>query len=341
MLKVLHTTSLFFFLVIESVAQIPIDVAESTFKLGGLKEEEFYYGFAEGDQLTFNFSEVNGKELKEVEIIELPSSSKFMDYKTKTIVNKTIVINRSGIYKFRFSNSAISGRVCKYKIQRIPSGEETKNFNTNVFWKTLYDTTYRTIQERYLVRKEFKAVSIVPISDFYVNSGSNAVFKGGKSRITIPVTLPANTQEWYYTFSASRNKIDIDKAKSSFNLVGQLSKLVSGTSVLNIGIDMLTKPPGGNVCDVFQLDFTNRSLFEAKQQHQYFLEGTRLNISSGVSKITGGANQTFYIGIRNPDEYYGIDIAIEVVAIVLEEEWSIRDVQKINVSSSQEAYLKN
>jgi len=36
---------------------------------------------SEGDQLVFNFQEVNGKELKEIEIIEFPSTSKFMDYK--------------------------------------------------------------------------------------------------------------------------------------------------------------------------------------------------------------------------------------------------------------------
>jgi hypothetical protein len=51
----------------------PIDVAESTLKIGAFGEDVFYYGFAEGDKLIFNFEEINGKELKEIEIIELPS----------------------------------------------------------------------------------------------------------------------------------------------------------------------------------------------------------------------------------------------------------------------------
>src|SRR5688572_20833780 len=103
------------------VAQLsPIAVAENTLKVGRLGEETFYYGFAEGDQMIFSFEEVNGKELKEIEIVELPSSSKFMDYKSSKIQNKTITINRTGIYKFRFANSAISGRICRFKIQRIP-----------------------------------------------------------------------------------------------------------------------------------------------------------------------------------------------------------------------------
>jgi hypothetical protein len=57
-------------------AQAMVDVFETTLKIGGLGEEVFYYGFAEGDQLIFNFQEVNGKELKEIEITELPSSSR-------------------------------------------------------------------------------------------------------------------------------------------------------------------------------------------------------------------------------------------------------------------------
>ena len=68
----------------------PIDVAEMTIKIGGTKTVEHYYGFAEGDQILFNFEEVKGKPLKVIEIIELPSNSKFMDYKSSLLINKTI-----------------------------------------------------------------------------------------------------------------------------------------------------------------------------------------------------------------------------------------------------------
>jgi len=72
-------TTIFGLTTLVTFGQAPIDIAESNLKIGGLVEEVFYYGFTEGDQLVFNFEVVNGKELKEVEIIELPSSSKFMD----------------------------------------------------------------------------------------------------------------------------------------------------------------------------------------------------------------------------------------------------------------------
>jgi hypothetical protein len=324
------------------IAQLnPVDVAENTLKVSGFGEEIFYYGFAEGDQLIFNFQEVNGKELKELEIIELPTSSKFMDYKTKKIENKTINITKTGIYKFRFSNSAVGGRICRFKIQRIPANETTKNFNSSVLWRTVYDSTKYVVKENYLVKKEYKPVQLLEPSQFYINSGSNATFKGGKSRITLPVILPRNTVEWYYVFSASRDEDEISRTKKSINLMGQMTKLIDQSGVLNIGVDMFTKPPGGNVCDIYLLDVNNRNPFEEKVECRHYPEGTRENITSGVVKIKSALFLNNYLGIKNPDGSYGIYIAIEAVAITLEEEWGVKDVTKYTVTTRQEAYLNN
>ncbi|MBK7561211.1 MAG: hypothetical protein IPI68_06725 [Chitinophagaceae bacterium] len=131
-LSILTFTSLLFYF--SASTQLPaIDVADNTLKVAAFGEEVFYYGFAEGDKLIFNFEELKGKELKEVEIIELPSNSKFMDYKTKKIENKNLEITKTGIYMFRFANTGLGGRICKFKIQRIPASETTKNFNSSVY----------------------------------------------------------------------------------------------------------------------------------------------------------------------------------------------------------------
>ena len=39
-------------------AQAPIDVTEQTIKIGALDEVELLYGFAQGDQIVFNFNEI-------------------------------------------------------------------------------------------------------------------------------------------------------------------------------------------------------------------------------------------------------------------------------------------
>jgi hypothetical protein len=103
-------------------SQNSIEVADMTFKvdrLGGKKE--FYYGFAEGDQILFNFEEVNGKELKEIEVVEMPSSIRYKEFKASYIKDKSFTVSKNGVYMFKILNSAINDRMCKVKIERIPS----------------------------------------------------------------------------------------------------------------------------------------------------------------------------------------------------------------------------
>ena len=146
----------FFFVVNLSFAQEQelIDVTEQTIKIKGLSEEELYFGFATGDKMIFSFQEIDGKEIKEIEIIEFPENSKFSDYKTAQIEKKVISVFKQSIFKFRFKNSAITGRICKIKIQRIPASEDTKNFNSTVTWKNKQETTYKTFTKDVIVGYE-------------------------------------------------------------------------------------------------------------------------------------------------------------------------------------------
>ncbi|MEY3084543.1 MAG: hypothetical protein RL037_723, partial [Bacteroidota bacterium] len=48
---------------VTAFGQEPIDVTDQTIRISGLKEEEIYFGFAEGDKIIFNFKEADNKEL--------------------------------------------------------------------------------------------------------------------------------------------------------------------------------------------------------------------------------------------------------------------------------------
>lgn len=320
-----------------------IDVADLNLKIGGLSDEILYYGFSKGDIVVLNFSEEKGKSLKEIEVIEYPNTSKYKDFEAKEIKDKKIQINNTGIYKFVFSNSAIAGRVCNIKIQRIPKEDSTKNFNTTIKWRVISDTTWKTKQERYLEKTEYIAKQVQTTQEFWVNSGSNATFKGGKSRVCLPVTLPANTVEWYYQFSASRDENAIAKTKASFSLVSDLTKLIDKTGLINFGIDALTQPPGSDYCDIYLLNSVESISFEAKTAYTYFPMGTRENYKSGLVRINASNlnSGTWRIGIKNPDSYYGIAVAIEVVAIVKVDTYATRELKIPSVNSWKQPYLDN
>lgn len=316
--------------------QTTIDVADNTLKVAGLGEEVFYYGFAEGDQLIFNFQEINGKELKELEIIELPSSSKFMDYKTTKIENKTISITETGIYKFRFSNSAVSGRICKFKIQRIPASDATKNFNTSVYIRTVYDTTYKDIQEEYLVKSD-TVVSTLIDNVTKVHSSTNS--EGNKTKLNF--ILPVKTIAWSYY-------IGVDQAgqQALKDATEKLAKTAGSTLIsLNplaglalYGTASIMKLQSGENVEYWLTDATNASLMYSGQAFKYYKTG---NVINDFAKMITPMSGQLFLCLMNDNNFQAIDVTIQVTAISINEQWGTRTVKKMNVNSRQEQYLKN
>ena len=319
--------------------QTTVDVAENTFKVGILGgEQAFYYGFSEGDQLVFNFQEMNGKELKKVEIIELPSSSKFMDYKTKKIEKKILNIQRTGIYKFIFSNAALSGRICKMKIQRIPASDETKNFNTSVYWKTVYDTTYTTIQEKYLIRVD---TTILNITDQVAKVHSQSNINNNKT--TFNFTLPSNTVAWSYYIGvdqAGQQAYQYATSQLSERMAPLISKIpgYGPLAALALGCtSYLYYIQTGEDFDFYIVEGNNVNLFLAGRPFYYVKKGKIIN---DYSKMLTPLAGTYHVCLANDNAITSVTVTVKITAITVTEQWGYRPVQKMQVSSRQEAYLK-
>lgn len=321
-----------------SIAQLkPIDVAENTLKIGRFGEEIFYYGFAEGDKMIFSFEEANGKELKEIEIVELPSSSKFMDYKTNRIQNKTITINRTGIYKFRFANSAISGRVCRFKIQRIPASDVTMNFNTSVSWKTIYDTTYTTESEIYL---ESSDTSVVNLVDQVPKVSSKNALNGNDNKTIVDFSLPKGTISWsYYIGVGNEGKQAYDKASNAFLSAGaQTVSKIPGYGVLAAlalnGINYFLATQGrDNVKYWFISNWDNVLLFKSNHTFLQYKQGDVINDAYQMQAPRSGQ---IYLGLYNDNIRDAIEVTVKVTAIVVTEVWKTKPIQKMNVISRRE-----
>jgi len=320
-------------------AQTIVDVAENTIKVGALGEEIFYYGFTEGDQMIFNFEEENGRELKELEIIELPESSKFMDYKTAKVENKKINITRTGIYKFRFSNSNIKGRICKIKIQRIPASDATKNFNSSVYWRKAHDTTYTTVKEKYLIQAD---TIIENITNQVAKVHSQGNLNGSTN--TFNFTLPNNTVSWSYYVgvdqAGQQAYEDATKllAKNASPIllrmpgIGPLAALALG------GSSYIAQLQKGEDIDFWIVNNANIDLFKAGQPFYAIKKGKVIN---DFSKMNSPLSGTLHMCLSNDNAITGVNVNVRITAIIVNEQWGIRDVQKMNVAIRDEAYLKN
>ena len=316
--------------------QQPVTVVESTLKIAPFKEEVFYYGFAAGDKLVFNFEEANNKELKEVEITELPSSTKFMDYKISKIDNKTIDIVSTGIYKFRFANSTVFPRVCKFSIQRIPASENTQNFNTTVYTHTINDTTYTTEEEDYIDRTD------TVITNFQDRTVKLNPSEGTGYKSSFNFVLPDYTIAWaYYLYTDEEGKKAYDDAAKK--LAGYTTTNISGfytplaAEILNAD-SHLKKTEPGNTVNFWIVDGENAELFIKGAQFRYIKKGVVSNDYSKMPYRKGTLHFCFSTGASAQS----MNITVKIASLHINEVLKTRTVQRIlSIQPKTEMYLKN
>ena len=182
------------------------------------------------------------------------------------------------------------------------------------------------------IAQNHEVVQVLQSQQFYLNGGNRAML-GGKSRITIPVTLPPNTVEWYYTFSAFHNSEQAAQSSQQYSLYSNLVTALDQVGIASLS-SKLMQPTGAEVCDIFLLPESEVSHFINKDDNSLLGTGSgfrsynianRQNFTSGVVPVkqTNLQEGTFYLGIKNPSAMTGIHVNIEVNAIVMKEQESV------------------
>jgi hypothetical protein len=340
----LFTLSIFFFF--NTNAQIaPVDVAERTIKIGAVSGEDLYYGFAEGDEIIFSFEELKGKPLKEIEITELPTNSKFSDFKASSIVNKRIKVSKTSVYKFSFWNSAIAGRICKIKIQRIPKSEESIDFSTDWKWKKLYDTSYVAYTEDSIVGydttyipytvKEVLSVD-TNIIEKYKNERIHTYLNSNGDRSVLSFNLPQKVitkyrtetpVSWAYWFGTEGAQPQVDHILSA----AELTMSISPVAGLAIGLWGLVQMSSGKNLDyLIMTSQVNANLFLAKSADT---RGSDSGDGSSVSnQVTSWYPKTLYFGFDN-DYAVPVDVNVRVSIVVVTKIYEDKLYQKEKVTS--------
>jgi hypothetical protein len=310
----------------------PVDVAQLTLKVGIGKTEELYYGFAEGDQIVFSFEEVKGKPIKEIEVAELPTNSKFTDYKTSSIVDQKVKANKKAVYSFTFRNSALAARICKIKIQRIPKTEDLISFNTDWKWRTLYDTTYVPYTEdsivgydttHYLITKQRLIRDELILKDVLSNHAikvhsryyNYSVFEnnvGQYNEEIVDITLPKTTNTkyhkvenvaWYYGIGINqRLKKEANKTKSDIlNTAGTVASIL-GMPEMKVAfklINIVTTDDSDLAIETGLFgDYDNAKLFLYDNSNSRALRWDNI-VSSSSIRMDKPLKGKVYLGLEN------------------------------------------
>jgi len=147
-------------------AQTPIEVYNSSFKIGSVSEDTLYFSFAKGDQIIVDFESI-GRELKEFEILQYKGASLFREDEKTKIVGKKVSIQNTAVYEFRLANRSGTERNVKLHIRRIPGSASTKNFRTTVGWKSINDTLYLNATDKTVTRRDTVIVNRESIVSVY------------------------------------------------------------------------------------------------------------------------------------------------------------------------------
>ncbi|AIY12848.1 hypothetical protein [Cellulophaga baltica] len=301
--------------------------------LGPDEEKEILIPAYENDVVTISITPKSKKAKKNNFLLYQYPSKLLVKVEGEKTFSQTITISNNGIYKLvlRNNNSKLSDYQLNYEIV------SSRKKKPQIGYKVKKDTTYGFPTERLVDKKKLESVSIQN-EKFYLNSTSNALLKGGKNRIIMHVSLPKNTVEWYYVFSASREENDIKNTLSSFNFASQLTKFIKEDNEIQSAVSNLNPPPGANICDIYVINSDkDAELFKEKEDFKSNLEGTRENFKSGIVKVS--TTDKSYLGIRNPDNIYGIHIAIEIIALVAKTEKVKETVNIPIIKSYQIPYL--
>jgi hypothetical protein len=177
-----------------------------------------------------------------------------------------------------------------------------------------------------------KEKSLIKSQTIYLNSKARI---GGKSRVTVPVKLPANTVSWYYSFSTVKTN-DASTKLAGSGLEMQIARLIANgaINVIKAGVvtniaGQLVKPTGSAVVDIYLVGKDGLEQFEKKDLvgmyavdvPKFYRQGTAQNSRNGVFQIPV-IKDNLALCLKNPSVTEGVAISIDVVAIVAVSQYS-------------------
>lgn len=322
-------------------AQTPITIAESTFKIKSNSEEILYFGFAEGDKISIDLQEQKNNPIQIIEISLYGSAPFFKEFKKEKLTKEFNII-KTGIYQIKFVNNGLLGRICKLNLLRTPSSEKTKTFNTNVYWQTVNDTVFHPSYEKYTVKKDTAAISLI---DQTTKISSKNAINGNDNSTVVDFILPENTISWgYYIGVGKEGKEAYVEAKDNFlksavKVISTFSGYGAMAALGLHGINMFQKAQGGdNIKYWFIQDENSVKAFRNKEKFYQYKQGDVINDASQMKKPLKGK---VYLGLQNDNLMEPIEVFVKVTAITVTETKVKNKPTDFQIKGKLEPYLKN
>jgi hypothetical protein len=163
-----------------------------------------------------------------------------------------------------------------------------------------------------------------------LNGGVRAAFGSGfgaTSRVAIPINLPENTVEWYYSFTTTNG--GSGGFNNALKLAVQVGSIVSNLSTAGIAsiftrglsqsaVNSIEVPNGSMAVNTYLLDVEYLNPFIQKKEFSYYESESSLQSTQSLVRINKFTKGKFYLGLQNISSTSAVEVQVEVVAIVAE-----------------------
>ena len=163
-------------------------------------------------------------------------------------------------------------------------------------------------------KPNYKVVPVVTSHSFYLKGGSRAII-GNSSRQVVPIELPANTVEWYYTITTTNTR----KQSLHSDLTEQLDKLlIPETGITSDALSTIAIPGGYGLCDVYVMTNPNEVIkyVNKRPAASFLMNDSRQKYTSGIIQVKDFLYGSCFLVLRNPSASQGLNVTVEVTAIV-------------------------
>ncbi|MFN3404355.1 MAG: hypothetical protein ACK40G_09705 [Cytophagaceae bacterium] len=342
--------SSFCFFVLSSRAE-EIVVADALIKIKGKAAAEVYIGLQEGDQLVMDIEETGRRKVVAAEVWQYPDNLRYRQEDLSLVDDKIIPVTHTGVFLIKFKNSSLFNCSVRYKLVRIPKSASASRFNTNVYWKTAFDTVYSFSKKRG-VFYDTSIVSVIPhqVQRVYARTA----FNGKSNKSYISFDLPANTISWSYYIGVGENSEVIfrqaeEKARRRRedlkNIAAGMSRIFYADPSASLALGILAlygiaefgvPDRADNVQYYFvkdeqaALSFVNKSNFFSYEKGDGPLSGKR---------IEGKTSGKQFLCLQNDNYLEAIDVHLRIAAVTVTETKGERLVKSYTLKEKKVPYI--